>query len=484
MPPFETSVVLLVLIGSLVLFIADVLRYEVVALLVPLALAITGALTTQQAFAGFGSPALVMIASMYVFAEAVTRWGLAQAIGQRFLMREGQSEAALALRVALVGGLLSSVISDTAVTACLLPVVLGVARKSNVPASRLLIPLSFSTLLGGMVTVMGTSTNVAINSTLEKLGQRPLGMFEFSAVGLTLLGVGVLYFYGPGRWLLPRSKLQETLSEQYHIPSFVTELEIEPSSTLINRSLAELPTFEQHGITVLGLLRAGGEGTVLAPGPYNRIRRDDVLLLQGPRESILRVRKELSLRERPSQGVRLDSEDVRLVEAVVPAESPLAGRTLATADFRSRTGLNVLAIAKASHVQPGMVGHTTLHVGDTLLIQGHESDVARARVGRELLFLSEIAAAPIGRGAMITAITLIVVLLLSSLNVWPLAVASLAGALFLVITKVVRAREALASIDWSVLILLGGILALGDAFERHGIASRLAESIAGVGSVD
>lgn len=482
MPPYEQSVVLAVLVGSLALFVADVVRYEIVALLVPLALALFGALSTSQAFAGFGSPALVMIASMYVFAEAVTRWGLATAIGQRFLMREGQSEALLAMRVALVGGLLSTVISDTAVTACLMPVVIGVARKSNVAPARLLIPLSFATLLGGMVTVMGTSTNIAINSTLEKLGERPLGLFEFAPVGAVLLALGVAYFFGPGRWILPRAKPQETLVEQYKLPDFITELEIEPASTLINRALGELPTFEQHGVSVLGLLRAGGEGTVLAPGPYNRIRRDDVLILQGPRESILAVRKELSLRERATQGIRLDQGDVRLIEAVVPAESSLAGRTLAMAGFRSRTGLNVLGVSKASRTAPGMLAHTPLQVGDTLLIQGHEGDIARARQGRELLFLAEIPVTPIGRGARITAIALIAVLLLATFTPLPLAVASLAGALTLVLAGVVRTQDALESIDWSVLILLGGMLSLGDAFERHGLASRVAELISGLGN--
>jgi di/tricarboxylate transporter len=483
MPAYETTVVFAVLIGSLVLFTLDLLRYELVALLVPLALALSGALTAQQAFAGFGSPALVMIASMYVFAEAVTRWGIAQAIGQRFLIREGQHEVFLIVRVCLVGGLLSALISDTAVTACLMPIVIGAAHKAKISPSRLLIPLSFSTLLGGMITVMGTSTNIAINSTLEKLGRVPLGLFEFTPVGLGLLGLGIVYFLGPGRWLLPKTKPRETLVEQYRLPSFVTELEIEPSSSLINRAVGELPIFEQHNISVVGLLRSGGEGTVLAPGPYNRIRRDDVLILQGERESILRVRTELSLRERATQVAALDSADVSLLEAVIPAESPLIGHTLAQADFRSRTGLNVLAIAKAGHDQPQAVGHTELDVGDTLLIQGHAKDISRAREGREVLLLAEIPAPPIGRGALITALTLAAVLLLSSLTPIPLAVASLAGALLLVLTRVVRAQNALASIDWSVLILLGGMLALGDAFERHGLALKVAELITGVGSL-
>lgn len=482
MPDYETTIVFAVLLGSLALFISDVVRYEVVALLVPLALFVTGALTATQAFAGFGSPALVMIASMYVFAEAVTRCGLAQAIGQRLLLREGQSELELGLRVVLVGGILSTVISDTAVTACLLPVVLGVARKAGVAPARLLIPLSFSTLLGGMVTVMGTSTNIAINSTLEKLGERPLGLFEFSGVGFAMLGLGVLYFLGPGRWLLPRPGVQETATEQHTLPEFVTELEIEPTSTLINRSLGEMTSFEQHGITVLGLVRAGGHGTLIAPGPYHRIRGDDVLLLQGPRESILRMRTEFALRERASPALQLDAEGVNLAEAVIPAMSPLIGRTLVLADFRSRTGLNVLAISKASQVKPETVGHTRLQVGDTLVIQGHQSDIERARSGRELLLLSEIPSAPLGRGMLITILALAGVLLFASFNIWPLAVASLAGALVLVLARVMPTQDALASIDWSVLILVGGMLALGDAFERHGVALRVAEMITGIGS--
>jgi di/tricarboxylate transporter len=428
-----------------------------------------------------------MVASMYVFAESVTRWGVAETIGQKLILPGPKSEAWLALKVSLVGGLLSTVLSNTAVVACLLPVVSHVARVTRVSVSRLLIPLSFATLIAGTVSVIGTSTNIAINSVLSKTEVPPFELFEFGLIGLVLLAVGCLYFFGPGRSLLPRSRVDESLSEHYQVPKFVTEVLVEPSSTLINRSVSDLPQFDQFDARVIGIVRAEGGGTLLAPGPYNRVRSDDTLILQGDPEAIVRLRGELGLKQRDqvmAEGTRLDSADVSLVEAVVPSDSPLAGRTLSQTDFGARTNLNVLGISKHGSVQPGQLATTRLTVGDTLLIQGHKRDIDLMRAQRELLFLGHIDLRPIGRGALVTLLTLAGVVITSFLGLLELSVAAAIGAVLLVMTRCLKAGEALRAIDWSVIILIGGMLALGDAFQRHGLADTLADWMAHLGSAE
>ncbi len=478
-------IVLAVLITSVALFVTDALRYDLIAILVAWVLAVTECLSPTEAFAGFSSEAIVVIACMYVFGQATSRWGIAEFISQKLIMRAQSNEAGLTLRITAVGGLMSTILSNTGVVATLIPVLGSVGRQSKVAVSRLLMPLCFGSLAGGMVTVIGTSTNVAVNGAIVDQGEIPFALFEFAHLGLLLLGITTLFFVWPGRQLLPRSRTKTSLSEHYQVPKFVTEVLVDPSSALINRVVADAHFFDKYEVTVLGIVRAEGGGTMLAPGPYNRIRNDDVLMVQGEPDAILRLRNDLNLHQRDSVNagsMRLDSPDVLMVESVIPATSPLIGRTLVEANFQEETGINVLAISKHGDVQPSKIAHTSLEVGDTLLIQGHTRDIDRLRENRHLLVLGELDPPVFGRGALMTCLMLALVLVLSSLGWMDLSMAALTGAVGLLLTGCLRPHEVRNAIDWSVLILIGGMLALGRAFERHGLGHDLAEWIAGLGA--
>lgn len=480
MPSFEPAhIVLAILAASLVLFVTDRVRYDLVAVGVALALALTGTLTTAEAFAGFSSPAVLLVASMYVFGAALSRSGVAEALGQRLLAARAGRETALVFRVALVSGLLSSVLSNAGVVAILIPVLASASRRSGVPASRLMMPLAFGSLLGGLVTVIGTSHNLAINGVVETFHGRPLGLFEFTPYGLSMVVIGALYFLGPGRTLLPRKRVDESLSEHYQIPQFVTEVLVEPASTLVNRTVADAEFFDRYGVSVLGILRPDASA-VLAPGPYNRIRRDDTLVLQGEPESLVRLREELGMPLVASKQVgdaTLHSGDVHLVEAVIPAGSGLVGRTLVEAEFRAQSGLNVLALSKHGEQRLGHINEVPLDVGDTLLIQGHRRDVERARRERQLLILGELEPRRVGRQAWISAGVLVAVLVLVAFDLAPLTLAAIAGALALVLTGCVPTKDLYRSMDWPALVLIGGMLAQGAAFRKTGLDREIANAL-------
>ena len=472
MPLFDPALVVLALLAlSLVLFVAEVVRYDLVALAVACGLVLGGALPARTAFEGFSSEAVVLIACMYVFGHAFTRSGAAEVLSRQVLRGRVTSERGLVARVTVLSGLLSSVLSNTGVVATMIPICNGLARRKRLSISRLLMPMAFGSLLGGLVTVLATSTNLVINQSLRDAGVAPFSLFEFSHLGLALLAVGSLYLVGPGRALLPRSPVGQSLSERYQVPRFVTEILVEPTSTLINRAVADIEVFARHSVTVLGLVRGGGESPLLAPGPYNRVRADDTLILQGSPEDILALSEEVPLRERKyvdTSDARLVSDDVRLVEALIPAGSELAGATLARAEFRTRTGLNVVAISKSSGVQLQRLLEVELEVGDTLLVQGHLRDLERARQGREVLVLSEVGTPRFARNGWITILTLLGVLLAAALLPGlSLGALALAGVLTLVGLRVVRTDEAYRAIDWGVVFLVGGMLALGRAFQEH-----------------
>jgi len=470
-------IVLATLAVSLVLFVTDALRYDLIALSVAVVLAATQVLSPEQAFAGLASPAVMLVGSMYVFGAALTRSGLAEALGERFLSNEAGGEVGLIVRIVLISGLLSSVLSNAGVVAILIPVCSNLAQKRRIPVSRLMMPLAYGSLLGGLVTVIATSKNLAVNGVLEQAGAAQFTLFEFSHYGLILLACGCVYFLGPGRWLLPKGRVDESLSEHYQVREFVTEVLIEPASTLINRSLADADFLGTQDVSVLGIVRPDAT-SVLAPGPYNRLRKGDTLILQGPPTAILGLREKLGLKQVESATVgdaHLRSADVQLVEAVIPAGSSLIGQSLVDADFVQRTGLNVMALSHSGSVDNDSFNRTPLDVGDSLLIQGHERDIERARRSREVLILSNHETSPPGRTALLSVAVLFVVLLVGFLQWMPLSVAAVGGAVVLVIAGAVPSKEVYRVIDWQTLMLIGGMLALGEAFQRSGIADALAD---------
>ncbi|MEZ5976654.1 MAG: SLC13 family permease [Planctomycetota bacterium] len=469
--------VLATLAMSLLLFVTDALRYDLIAALVVLVLGGTGTLDAREAFHGFADPAVVLIGSMYVFGWAVNRWGIADFVAQRLIAARDGREGPLVLKVTLVSGALSSVLSNTGIVATLIPVLSDTARRLALPASRLMMPLAFGSLLGGLLTLVGTSTNIAIDGVLVEHGHRGLGLFEFTHLGVVLLGFGALYFVWPGRRLLPRSRVDQSLTEHYQVPRFVTEVLVEPSSELVGSYVGDLELLSRSEVALLGIVRSGETGTLLAPGPSNQLAKGDVLIVQGEPGAIVRLRNELGLTARESvevEGARLHSADVELVEAVVPAGSQLVGATLVDTDFRARTGINVLAIAKHGVVLPTAIGRTPLTVGDSLLVQGHRRDLERLRRSRELLVLDEVVSPRLGKNAWWTLLLLVGVLLTAALTKVPLAIAGMGGAVGLVLTGCVRPDEVRRAVDWSVLVLVGGMLALGTAFQKHGLDHEVA----------
>lgn len=481
MPELEPATIVLITIGvSLLLFVTESVRYDLIAIGVAVVLAATGVLEPKEAFGGFSDPAVMLIASMYVFGAAFTRWGIAESLGARFLgSTEKVGETTLVIKVVVLSALLSGILSNAGVVAILIPVLSGVARRQGLPVSKLLMPLAYGSLLGGLLSVIATSKNLAVNGIIEAAGHEPLELFEFTHFGLLLLGVGVLYFVFPGRQLLPAKRVDESLTEHYQVRRFVTEVLIEPSSTLINRSVADSEFFQEYNVTVIGIVRPDSS-QVLAPGPYNRLRRDDTLILQGEPDDLLRLQRELSLHVVPSARVedaQIFSGDVQLVEAVVPANSELEGSSLKDSDFTERTGLNVLAISQHGDVMPARIGDTLFNIGDTLLIQGHTRDIERVRRSRELLTLGELEGERLGRGALVSILTLVAVLVVAFFGWMPLSVVAVSGALVLLLTRCVPSKDVYNQMDWQALVLIGGMLSLGHAFRVSRLDQHLTDQL-------
>ncbi|MBL8900305.1 MAG: anion permease [Planctomycetes bacterium] len=484
-------------VGSVALFVSGRIRYDVIAMGLVLALAFGGAISGEQALAGFGSGAVILLASMFVVARAITRTGLADAFAQGLGRLGGRSELRLLLVTGVFATLVSAVLNDTAVVAIFMPVVVTLARRSLVPASRLLMPLAYASLYGGMCSVIGTSTNVAINGAIrarlldaERAGTaaalgdlHPFALFEFSVLGLLISGVGLAWMLLCGRHLLPVRPREENLTERYAVRRFLTEVLISPSSAFIGKPLAVAHLSERYGITCLGIVRREGDA-VLAPTPYNYVRAGDTLILQGEPQQLVRFQEECRATVIPDVRVgeiELRSADVSVVEAIVPPTSPLVGSRLSDSPLGEAYRANVLALWRDGEAYGTGLRDVRLLPGDALLLQAHEKDLQRLRRDQMLVLVDGASEAPrLAAKAWLTLGILILGIGLAGANLVALPLATLLMALLVVSFRCIDPDEVYEAIDWRVILLTAGLLPLGVAFERHGLSGGIAEALRGL----
>ncbi len=370
----EILLVLLILLAALVLFVTEWLRMDLVALLVLSVLAITGLVSPSEAVAGFSNPAVITVWAMFILSEGLTRAGIADLIGDRVVRAAGASEIRMIVIFMLVGGFLSAFMNNIGVAALMLPVVVDVARRAGVAPSRLLMPLAYGTLLGGLMTLIGTPPNLLVSMFMEDSGFEGFAFFDFAWIGLPILLVGTAFVALVGRHLLPRTDITkasggEDLQALYGLRERIVALRVPEDSLLVGRSIADTALASAGKLMVIALIRQGG--TQALPSGRTLIRGGDVLLVQGRLERLRRLRRWSELvieREAPELQRSLWSQD-RFAELVVAEDAWLDGQPLHHQDFRERHGANVLAVRRAGKVRRTQLSEHTVAAGDRLLVQ-------------------------------------------------------------------------------------------------------------------
>jgi len=482
---WEIGLLLGVLVVALVLFSWERISTDVVALGVLVVLAITGLLPRKQAFLGFGSDTLIMLAGLLVLTAALQRTGVVELLG-RLVLRRTKGKPDLLLGVIMVAAAgISAFISNTASTAFFLPVVFGIASKARISPSKLLMPLAFATILASSVTLVSTSTNVIVSGWLASRGQQPMGMFELSPVGVPIVLVGLIYLYFARRWIPERVSPKE-LTEQFGLRPFLSEVVVTRNSPLIGRQLADSKMGEELGLHVLGIVRRKHE--YLEPRAETVLEAADVLLVEATEEDLLKIKNAGSLEIKAD--VRLSDPDLAktdtaLVEVLVLPGSPLRGRTLKGCRFRERYGLQVLGINRHGVNVVRKISLMPLKLGDVLLVQGRRENILRARDQNAFQILTPIEPMleriPRRRHAPL-AITIFAGVLGAVTWGWlslPLAVTL--GVLLIFVTGCLKPAEAYAAVEWKVLVLVGCMLGLGEAMTATGAAQYLAKLITASG---
>jgi di/tricarboxylate transporter len=476
----QIGTVLALLVVALVLFSLERIPIEVVALLLVMALVLTNTLTPAEAFAGFGNDIVITIAGLFILTGGLAKTGVVDLVGRRLHRTAGNSEFRITALIMFVAAFCAAIMKNTTTTAMFLPVVLGIAARRKISPSKLLMPLAFGAILGGTCTLIGTSTNLAVSGALPRYGIQPFTMFELTRVGVVIVGVGMLYMLLIGLRLLPRRQPAESLTEQYHVRQYVTEVIVLADSPLIGKSLAEARIGDELDLTVLGILR-GEEHFRIAPNPREKIQADDLLLVQGRVEDILRVKGEAGIEIRPDFKLSdsdLESKGTELFEAMVPRGSDFIGRTLKALRVRKRHQVIVLAINRHGVNLLSKISRVRLRFGDVLLIQGTREQVEALASDEQLLLLEEVSerqARPEKRRWALLAFGVFLFFSLTHLVALPIAV--LLGVMILLASQSLRMVEVYEIIDWRLLILIACMISFGVAMEKTGADQYLADFI-------
>ena len=483
---WEIAFVLGLTVCAVVLFVTEKFSTDIVAILVMIVLLVFRVLTPAEGLAGFANTATVTVGAMFVLSAGMFRSGAVNFVGKA-LGRLAQHSSRLMLFVLMVGvGVLSSFLNNTAAVAILIPVVIVVARRAKISPSKLLMPLSFASMFGGMCTVLGTSTNILASSIAEQAGLGAFSMFEFTKLGIIFFAVGVAYMMTLGRRLVPDHRGQGDLTTSFGLGDYLTDLVLQTESRSVGHSLASAPLVKELNIDVLQILR--GEDT-LRPTPETILREGDVLRIQGD----LRTINELKGRAGVTFGMsmkwrdeHLQSTDTRLVEAVVGPNSPLAGKSLAESRLRENYGASVLAIRQHGTLRHGQFENITLMPGDALLIDVPNDQIEHLTQQRVFLVVSRAGIPRFDwRKASKAVAIVIAVVVVAATGLLPIVAAAATGALMMVLSGCVSTEEAYGAIEWNVLFLLAGMLSLGAAMEKTGASTMLADgmidSVGGLG---
>ena len=464
------------LLLTLVLFVTGRWRFDVVALLALLIVVLTGLVPVESAFDGFSNPAVITVAAVLVISRALLNSGVIDLIGDRLLRLNGGMVVQLAALTGIVA-VLSAFMNNVGALALMIPAAITVAHRKGVPPSVFLMPLAFASLLGGMTTLIGTPPNIIAAAYRVQTGAPPFRMFDFAPVGAGVAVAGLLFIVLIGWRLIPRRQAQSAMDDLFEVEKYITEVRLPANSRLVGKRLPEINTFAENGINILGLVRDGERR--LAPSPRTEFRAGDILVLQidtgGLETLVAKARVELVGSERIISD-DLQSDEVRLMEAVVMDESLLVGGTAFSLDLRRRYGVNLLAVSRQGRRLRARLDRIRLRAGDVLLLQ---CPVETAKQSLAMLGCLPLAQREIRIGRPQQLIPPLAIfgtaLLLSAAGVVPVQIAFVAAVVIMVIGGFVSLREAYDSIDWPIIILLGAMIPVGEALETSGGAQLIAD---------
>ncbi|PIX61325.1 MAG: SLC13 family permease [Lysobacterales bacterium CG_4_10_14_3_um_filter_64_11] len=473
----DAILTLAVVVVAATLFISEKLPSDVVALLVLASLLVLQLVTPAEAVSGFSSPATITVAAMFVLSSGLSASGVVHAMGR--LVARVRRPLPMTLLVMALVGLLSAFINNTAAVAVFLPIVLASTAANRIPASQLLIPMSYAAQMAGVCTLVGTSTNLLVNSLARNLGHPGFGLFEFTQLGLIMLAAGFVYLLLVQRWLLPHAHNSET-DDDDQLGKYISELQVPSNSPLIGHSVADAKLGERYGVFVLELLRVDN---AVAQPRAETIRAGDVLIVRGDWSRLSAVIDKNRLQTAPDfQPIDPGNGNTQpvLAEVMIAPGSALVGHTLVSPECHWHYRSAILAIHRRGDVLRSKLRDVRLRVGDVLLLRAPGNELPSLRRNPALLVLSAREHRVfMPRQALLTIAIMATVMAVAALGWLPLVAAAILGCIALVATRCIDNNAAYESIDWRVIMLLAGVIPLGIAMQKSGLAQFIATHLLG-----
>ena len=460
-----------VIVMAMVLFASEKVRIDLVALISLAALVILGIVSPAEALSGFSNEATVTVAAMFALSLGIERSGALEPLS-RLLMKIRQPWL-LTLAVMLVIAPLGAFIKNIALVATFLPLTLRVCQRTHTSPARVLMPMAFAAQMGGVCTLIGTSSNLLADSLAQKQGMLPIGVFEMTPLGALLGVAGMVYLMLVGRWLLP-AHIDARMPEEMDIGKYVTELELTADSPLVGKMIADAKLGEKFGVYPLELLR--GERRMWSPRSQ-QLAAGDVLLVRGDWEKIEEFRRGAKLRNAPEKHYDHANERPRvLTEMIVAPGSAIEGRRFTESGIGWRYNATLLAIHRRGVVLRDKLSDVNLAVGDVLMVLVDEDRMSQLRAEEAFIVLSEREdARRTPRKALVAVAIMAGVVLISGMHWLPIPIAAICGATAMALTGCFGRKDVYEGIDWKIIILLGAILPLGIAIENTGLSTHVVQ---------
>jgi di/tricarboxylate transporter len=435
----------------------------------------------EEGLSGFANAATLTVLAMFILSEGVQRTGIVQKLGAFISQYTADSESRQLGATISVVGPISGFINNTAAVAILLPMVTDLAERGGTSPSKLLLPLSYASMFGGMLTLIGTSTNILASELSDRLLGEPFGMFEFTQLGIVVSVVGTVYLLTLGRYLTPeRIKPRSDLTEEFEMADYLTEVMVREDSPLVGMRVRDALVETDFDVDLLQLVRHNE--VFLEPLGPKEIQVGDVFALRTDRDTLVELLDVEGLDLVPVTVNEAELETAEggqnLVEVVVAPGSTLVGESLVTSRFRQRYDATVLALRRGGELVRRRLDDVQFRVGDTLLVQAAADSIEQLDRNRNFIVAQEVERHDYRESKIPVAVGIVaVVVALAALDFVPIVVSSLAGAVAMVATRCLRPTEIYDAVQWDVVFLLAGVIPLGIAMERTGAAALLAEFV-------
>ena len=469
------TITLILLVVAVVLFATEKIPVDVVGILLVIGLILTGVLTAQEGLSGFGDNIIILIGGLFVLTGGLIKTGLVDLIGRRLFRYSGNNEFLLTTLIMFIAAISASVLKNTTTTAMFLPIVIGLSERAKIPPSKLLMPLAFGAILGGSCTLIGTSTNLAVSSAMQRYGLAGYTMFELTPVGIVIAAAGLFYMLVLGLRLLPTRGGEDSFTEQFGIREYVSEVIVLPSSPFVGKTLGESGINRDLDLSVLGIIR--DKENRISPRPDEQIEAGDLLVVEGKVSDILRVKSDAGIEIKPEFKLNdrvLEGGEIELFEIMVMRDSEMVGQTLKTLNFRQKYDLTVLAINRHQETIIGTISKTRFKFGDVLLVQGKRRLIEPLVSDGDVMLLEEVSTGSMRTEKRKWALAAFGLFLALSLSKYylpveiPLVVCVLLGVLLLLATQTVRYTELYTLIDFRLLVLIACMISFGVAMEKTG----------------